>query len=119
MTIQGRTAVFTRDERRAQNPAGHPPVVIGAALKVNDGTYLLGQILKRDVDGITMVRAAEGDTFCGVLDSTVDTTQQASGNVVIHGSVVVGNLVIGAAGAEVAPTQAALLKLQTEGIFPA
>lgn len=119
MTIQGKTATFTRDERRAQNPAGHPPVVIGGALKANDGTYLLGQILKRDVDGITLVRAAEGDTFAGVLDSTIDTTTQASGNIVIHGSVVVGNLVIGAAGAETAPTQASLLALQAKGIFPA
>ena len=117
MTITGKTSSFIRDERRAQNPAGHPPVVTGAALKANDGTYPLGQILKRDADGITCVRAEEGDTFCGVLDSAIDTTVQASGNVVIHGSVVVDNLVIGAAST--VPTQASMLALQAKGIFPA
>lgn len=115
--MNGKTASFTRDETRAQNPAGHPPVVIPGALKANDGIYPGGLLLKYDADGITLTPFVEGDTVVGVLDQTVDTAVEASGNYVRHGSVVADVLKVGAV-AKAAPTAAALMKLQAAGIFP-
>lgn len=117
MPIQGKTATFTRDEVRAQAPGGHPPVVVAGKFKANDGVYLVGLLLKRDADGVTLIPAAEGDAFAGVNDTTVDTTVDTSGLVVIHGAVQMPVLKVGAV-APVAPTQAAILALQVKGIFP-
>lgn len=115
--MDGRTASFSRNEVRAQNPAGHPPVVISMKLKANDGSYPVGLILKYDADGETGIPAAEGDTPVAVLDETIDTTKEASGNVVRHGAVVNDVLKVGAA-VPAAPTAAMLRKLQAAGIFP-
>lgn len=117
MTISGNAFSTTRSEIRAQNPAGHPPVVIAGDLKNNDGVYPVGLILKYDVDGITLIPFVEGDTPVGVLDTQVDTGAEGSGNYVRHGGVVASVLVVGAV-AGVAPSQATLLKLQAAGIYP-
>lgn len=117
MTIPGKAFSSTRDEARAQNPAGHPPVVIPGILKANDGSYPVGLILKYDADGVTLIPFVEGDTPVGVLDETIDTAAQASGNYVRHGSVVNAVLKVGAA-VPAAPTAAALIKLQAAGVFP-
>lgn len=117
MTISGKAFSTTRNEARAQNPAGHPPVVIPGTLKANDGTYPCGLILKYDADGITLIPFVEGDTPVGVLDEDIDTATQGSGNYVRHGSVVNDMLKVGAV-AKAAPTAAALIKLQAAGIFP-
>lgn len=115
--INGQTAAFNRDELRAQSAGGHPCVLVNGSLKANDGVYPVGLYLKRDVDGITFVQAAEGDAYEGVLDVTVDTAVEQSGLVVIHGSVQKPVLKVGAA-APAAPSQADLLALQKLGIFP-
>jgi hypothetical protein len=116
--INGKTFSSTRDELKAQANSGHAPVVIGGKLKANDGAYPVGLILKRDVDGITLVPFVEGDAaLAAVLDQTIDTAQEGSGNVVIHGSVQQGVLKVGAA-APAAPSQATMLLLQVHGIFP-
>ena len=117
MAINGKTLSITRDEVRAQNPAGHPPVVMGGKLKANDGTYPVGLILKYDTDGVTLIPATESDIPVGVLDETVDTAAMSSGNYVRHGSVNAGVLKVGAI-AQAAPSTALLIDLQAVGIFP-
>jgi hypothetical protein len=117
MALNGVTASFTRDEIRAQAPGGHPPVIVSGKLTANAGIYPAGLLLKRDADGVTLIPAAEGDTFAGVLDRTVDTSLETSGNVVIHGSVQYPVLKVGAV-TPVAPTTASLLALQRLGIYP-
>ena len=116
--MNGKTFSISRDEQRAQNPSGHPPVVLSGITKANDGTYPVGLILKRDVDGITLVPFVEGDpTLAGVLDETIDTTLTGSGNYVVHGGVQAPVLKVGAV-AQAAPSQATQLLLQAHGIFP-
>lgn len=115
--MNGKTAVFTRDEQRAQLPGGHAPVVVGGKLKANDGIYPVGLLLKRDADGLTWIQSAAGDTHAGVLDTTIDTSLEASGPVVIHGSVQTPVLKVGAV-AQAAPPVADLIELTAHGIFP-
>ncbi|GAC1468100.1 MAG: hypothetical protein PVSMB11_03710 [Desulfuromonadaceae bacterium] len=116
--MNGKTFSVSRDEIKAQNPSGHSPVVIGGKLKANDGIYPVGLILKRDVDGITLIPFVEGDTPTAVLDQTIDTAVEGSGNIVIHGGVQVSALKVGVA-VPAEPSQATLLALQVHGIFPA
>jgi len=115
--MDGKRFSTTRTEVRAQNPAGHPPVVISGTLKASQGVFPVGLILKYDIDGTTLIPFTEGDTPVGVLDETVDTAVEGSGNYVRHGGVVASVLTVGT-GAFTAPTVAALLKLQAAGIFP-
>ena len=53
----------------------------------------------------------------GVLDEPTDTAQTTVGNIVIHGTVRQGALVVGAAAA--APSEDILIAMQDKGIFPA
>ena len=117
MTIQGKTLSLTRNELKAQNPAGHAPVVISGVLKANNGIYPVGMIVKRDVDGLTLIPLVTGDASpVGVMDSTVDTSLEGSGNYVAHGSVQSAVICLGVGSA--APAQGDLINLQTHGIFP-
>lgn len=120
MTISGKAFSTTRTEIRLQNPAGHPPVVIAAPLKANSGTYNVGTVLKFDADGVTRIPFVTGDAACaGGLDETIDTTTQASGNVVIHGGVVNSVLTVrDANGNDVAPTAADLKVIVAASVFP-
>lgn len=115
--INGNTFTVSRNELKAQCPSGHPPVVISGLFAANTGILPVGLILKRFTDGITLVPFVEGDPSpIGVLDETVDTSQQTSGNYVAHGSV--QNGVLGVGLASVVPSQASLINLQAHGIFP-
>lgn len=116
MTIQGKTASFTRDEKRAQDPTRHSPVVVAGKFKANDGVYPTGMLLVRDADGITLKQAATGGEFVAVVDSQIDTAVDTNGLAVIHGSVNRDVLCLGNAGD--APAAADLMKLQANGIFP-
>ena len=118
MPINGKTFSYTRDELKAQANSGHAPVVVAGKLKANDGVYPVGLILKRDADGVTLIPFVEGDpTPAAVLDLTIDTAAEGSGNIVIHGSVQTPVLKVGAV-APAAPSQATQLALQAVGIFP-
>jgi len=114
--INGKTATFARDEKRAQDPTRHPPVVVAGKIKANDGVYLTGMLLKVGVDGETWEQTATGGAHAGVLDSQIDTAVDTNGLIVIHGSVNQDVLCIGNAGD--APAAADLRALQTAGIFP-
>lgn len=116
MTIQGVTATFSRDEKRAQDPTRHKPVVVAAKIKADDGTYPTGMLVKVGVDGETWEQTATGGAHTGVIDSQIDTTADTNGLVVIHGSVNADVLCIGNAGGALAAAD--LRILQTAGIFP-
>jgi hypothetical protein len=117
--MDGRTAQFTRNEKRAQNPAGHAPVVVAGALKANDGTYPTGCILKFDADGVTRIPfVTAGNAVAGVLDQEIDTTKEASGNILVHGAAVLDNLLVKDGNGDfVAPSAADLAVLQASGVF--
>ncbi len=116
MTIQGKTATFARDEKRAQDPTRHAPVIVAGKIKANDGIYPTGMLMKVGSDGETWEQTATSGAHTGVLDSQIDTTADTNGLVVIHGSVNAGVLCIGNAGD--APAAADLRILTTAGIFP-
>lgn len=120
MSINGKAFSTTRDEVRAQNPGGHPPVVLSGKLKTNDGTYSVGTLLKYDTDGITLIpMVTAGAAVVGVLDETIDTATQTSGNYVRHGSVVASVLKVrDGSDNETDPSVTDLILLQANGIFP-
>jgi hypothetical protein len=115
--MNGKTFSVSRDELKAQNPSGHQPVVIAGKLKANQGVWPVGLILKRDADGVTLIPLVEGDTPVAVLDQTIDTALEGSGNIVIHGSVQAAVLKVHPTNLNV-PTTATMLKLQVAGVFP-
>lgn len=120
MTINGKTASFIRDEKRAQNPAGHPPVVFAGKVKANDGVYPTGAMLKYDADGITLIPfVTAGNAVVGALDQQIDTAVNQDCNYVRHGGVIAENLLVKDGNGDfVAPSQADLMLFQAAGIFP-
>ena len=114
--INGKTATFARDEKRAQDPTRHSPVVVAGKIKADDGVYPTGMLLKKNADGVTWEQSATTEAHTGVLDSQIDTALDTNGLVVIHGSVNLDVLCIGTVAA--APAVADLHILQNNGIFP-
>lgn len=114
--INGKTATFSRDEKRAQDPTRHSPVVVAGKIKADDGVYPTGMLVKVGSDGETWEQTATGGAHTGVIDSQIDTATDTNGLIVVHGSVNLDVLCIGNAAA--APAAADLRTLQTNGIFP-
>lgn len=104
----------------AARGAGHPPVIVTRAVKPAQGVLPAGLLLQNSPSGlIPWNPAQEGGpaAVAGVLDVACDTATQASCLSIIHGSVRLPCLKVGAV-AQAAPDETAQAALLTAGLYP-
>lgn len=119
MAKNGVLGTISYDDVRARG-AGHHPVIQAGTFAADQGVLPVGLLLARAADGDYAPYDSEGDAplnvAVAVLDEELDTTRSTTGLVIIHGSVLLQHLKVGAA-VPAAPSSAQIAALRDAGIF--
>lgn len=108
---------FNVNEESARG-AGHPPVIRTIIVAPNQGVLPAGLLVADSASGLAPWASATAETapLVGVLDLACDTASQDSALAIVHGSVRLSVLKVGATDS-VAPDETALAALLAAGLY--
>ncbi len=115
MTKNGQIGSFSWDDERARG-AGHDPVILSGVLASGQGELPVGLMLSRNASD-ELIPYVEANGVAGILDEDVNTDNELSAVIVVHGSVRLDVLKGNTNGD--APTETELRALRDAGIYPA